>query len=288
MRSVREMVKYSPLSRWATLPMRVALAAPVVVRTADRALRWIFGSREFSDFSYDIDAAGVLSTSAAVGAITGVAPVTVRDYAAELLDDVDFRAGYKRRVASTRLKYTVDPDLRYSKSLVFYLIVRSLRPRLVVEAGTLNGLGSATICRALQRNAQAGWAGRLITVDSRSDRGEFLDGDEGGLVARCIGDSTRILCSIEEPIDLFIHDTTDDADHCAAQFDAVAPRLADGAVMLTSWFNEQFVEFCEHQGMVFLEIADRPHGHWYAGSRFGIARRQAGSVSAATKRVAAS
>lgn len=273
MTSWREKIKYSPLSRWATLPIRTALAGPVALRTAARAARWIVGSREFSDFSYDIDAAGVLSTAAAVSIMTGVPAATARDHATELMGDAEFRADYGRRVAGTRLKYTTDPDLRYSKSLVFYLIVRCLKPRLVVEAGTLNGLGSMTICRALQRNTHEGWAGRLITIDSRSDRGEFLDGAEHRLVTRWTGDSTRMLQTIDEPIDFFVHDTTDDATHCAAQFAAVAPRLADGAVMLTSWFNTQFVDFCERQQMTFLELADRPREHWYAGSRYGMARR---------------
>jgi predicted O-methyltransferase YrrM len=245
---------------------------PAALRMCWRAMVWTVRSREFSEISYDVEPEGLSSIAAAVATMTGVPHSEVLAYAAELLGDETFRSRYAQRVQSTRLRYTCDTSVRYGKHVIQYVIARSVRPRLVVEAGTLNGLGSLAICRALQRNAVGGNPGSLVTVDVRTDRGEFLDGNEGGIVSRVIADSVDVVSAPGEPIDFFIHDTTSDAEHSARQFAALERRLSDRCVVLTSWFTQPFIDFCERNDLAFVEIADRPAAHWYTGSRYGLGR----------------
>src|SRR5207249_3333385 len=54
---------------------------------------------------------------------------------------------------------------RYGRRIGWYVAVRALRPSLVVETGVHEGLGSALLLRALQRNAPDGADGRLLSVD---------------------------------------------------------------------------------------------------------------------------
>jgi hypothetical protein len=272
---LREKIKYSPLAPIATLPFRARLAMPVALRTCWRAMVWTLRSREFSEVTYDVEPEGLVSIAAAVATITGVAHAEALAYGAELLGDDSFRSRYAQRVQATRLRYTCDTSVRYGKHIIHYVIARCIRPRLVFEAGTLNGLGSLAICKALQRNAAAGHPGRLVTVDLRADRGEFLDGDEGGLVTRLFADSVEAVRSASEPINFFIHDTTSDAEHSRLQFAALERRLADYAVVNTSWFTQPFIDFCERNNLAFVEIADRPAAHWYSGSRYGLGKVRA-------------
>jgi hypothetical protein len=270
-RSLLERIKYSPVSRLATLPHRIAESVPPVAERGLHALRWIFGSREVSDHGYDYEPGGILSMAAAVGLITGVSPAAARQYAGELPADRDYAERYMRRVRGTRLKYTLDRRVHFGKQLFYYVLVRCARPRLIVEAGTLNGSGSLAMSRALQLNAKEGSPGRILTVDYRRDRGDLLEGDEGGLVTRLSGDSVELLLGMNDPIDCFIHDTTNVASHAIAQFSALEHHLAPGAVVVTSWFGQEFADFCERNSLAYIEVSPKPADTWYAGSRHGLA-----------------
>lgn len=270
-RKLLERIKYSPVSRLVSMPHRVRAAVPSVARGGLHALRWILRSRELSDHGYDYEPIGILSLAAAASLMTGVPAATARAYAAELPADRDFADRYLERVRSTRLKYTLDARVPFGKLLFFYVLVRCARPRLIVEAGTLNGSGSLAMSQALRLNAEEGSPGRIVTIDFRQDRGELLDGDEGGLVTRLCGDSIQWLHETNEPIDFFIHDTTNLAAHTVAQFSALERRLAPGAVVLTSWFGQEFAQFCERNSLAYLEVSPKPAHTWYSGSRHGLA-----------------
>jgi hypothetical protein len=246
-------------------------SVPPVARRGLQALRWIFGSREVSDHGYDYEPSGILSMAAAVGLVTGVSPAAARQYAAELPADRDYVDRYMRRVHGTRLKYTLDRRVHYGKQLFYYVLVRCARPRLIFEAGTLNGSGSLAMSRALQLNAKEGSPGRILTVDYRQDRGDLLDGDEGGLVTRLSGDSVELLRGMNDQIDCFIHDTTSDAAHTTAQYNALEHHLAPGGVVVTSWFGPEFAEFCERNSLAYIEVSPTPANTWYTGSRHGLA-----------------
>jgi hypothetical protein len=270
-KSLLEQIKYSPLSRMATLPIRLRGGFSPLWSQTGRTLRWLVNSREWVNYSYDYDPVGLLSVATAIGDICGVSPATVRAYAQELAADTVFAERYRQRVSSTRLRYISDPQLHLGKCLFNYLLVRASGARMVFEAGTERGLSALAICRALRLNAGDGPAPHLVTVDIATDRGEFLEGDEGGLVTRLTGDSVAAIRDLATPIDCFIHDTVNDSQHTQLQLATVGPKLAPRAVVHTSWFNQDFATFCEQSGMRYLEVAERPQDHWYAGRRCGLA-----------------
>lgn len=272
-RRLVERIKYSPLGRIATLPIRADRAFGPWLKQGVLALRWVAGSREWDNFSYDFDSIGVSSVAAAMSWLTGRPATQVRGHADELVADDTFRSRYRQRVSDTRLRYICDPEPKLGKCLFNYMLVRASRAHFVFEAGTERGLSALAMVLALRRNAaESGRPVHLVTVDIAVDRGEFLEGDEGGMVTRITGDSIEAIHRTRDPIDCFIHDTTNDPDHTRAQLAAVRARLAPGAVMHTSWFTREFVEFCEQSGFDYLEAPEQTRDHWYAGRRAGLAR----------------
>jgi hypothetical protein len=268
-----EQIKYSPLGRVATLPMRLRTSFSPLWSQTGRTLTWLVNSREWVNFSYDYDPVGLLSVATAIGDICGVSPQTVRGYAQELMNDAVFAERYRQRVSSTRLRYISDPQLFMGKCLFNYMLVRASGARRVFEAGTERGLSALAICRALRLNAATGDGPvpHLVTVDIATDRGEFLQGDEDGLVTRLTGDSVAAIRDQGPLIDCFIHDTVNDSQHTQIQLATVAAKLAPRAVIHTSWFNQEFATFCEGQDLRYIEVAERPKNHWYAGRRCGLA-----------------
>ena len=282
-RHLVERIKYSPISRVATLPLRAQATFPYLARNGARALTWLLRAREWANANYDYEPIGVTSMAAAIGIATSIDPRMIRSFADELRSDAAFAERYRQRVTSTKLRYITEPDLRFGKFLYLYMLVRATRPRIVFEAGTEKGLGALAICRALAQNAALGAPGKLVTVDIAADRGGFLEGDEGGLATRLTGDSVAAIDAMDSKIDFFLHETITDPDHCRAQFAALERRLAPGAVIHSAWLIEEFVEFCERNNLAYLEVVERPRDHWDAGRHFGLAwarrRHQDGTMS---------
>jgi predicted O-methyltransferase YrrM len=265
-------IKYSALGRLATLPRRARIGFGATAAQGLAVLRWLARSREWANFSYDYTEQGLEAVVCALALLGGVSREVVRGYADELLGDAAFSARYRQRVRETRLRYTSDPQLRYGRCLTNYLLVRVSGARFVFEAGTERGLSTWAMVRALQRAGHAPGAASIVTVDIAADRGELLEGDEGGYVTRVTGDSVAVLGATERPIDLFLHDTTNDEAHSRAQFAALAGRLAPGGWVHSAWFSPAFVAFCDRKSLRCLEYVEQPQGHWYPGRRCAIAR----------------
>ena len=279
-----ERIKYSRWSRLAALPLRLRVALGPLARQAWQTLVWLLRSREWANFTCDYDDDGLEAVVCALAELSGRSRAELRAYVQEIHQDRVFAQRYEQRVRETRLRHCCDLPLRYGRFVVNYLLVRASGARVVFEAGTDRGLGSWAMCRALQRNAsEAGDDGRaplLITVDLRSDRGEFLDGDEGGLVRRLEGDSVAALQTTPEPIDLFLHDTVNDPAHSRAQFAALAPRLAPGAMVHSCWFSPEFIAFCDDLDLRCLQYVEPVRNHWYTGGRCGLARQSSAALPA--------
>ena len=58
-----------------------------------------------------------------------------------------------------------DDEPRYGYRYMYYAVVRLMRPKVVVEIGNHDGLGSAVLLRALERNAVEGDEGVLLMFD---------------------------------------------------------------------------------------------------------------------------
>jgi hypothetical protein len=275
--SFLQRLKYSNLSRVAALPLRVRVSVGPLLRQAGLVLRWLASSREWANFSVEYEPEGLQAVLCVLAHLTGKSLPALRALASELQADSVFATRYQERVAKTRLRYTCDPQLQYGRCLVHYVLVRATGVRVIFEAGTDRGLSTWAMCRALQRNLLDSGEGAkplLITVDIAPDRGEMLDGDEGGLVRRLVGDSVAALVNTPERIELFLHDTTNEMEHTRAQLQALGPRLARRAWVHSCWFSLELLAFCEAEDLQCLEYAERPRHHWYSGGRCALAARQ--------------
>src|SRR5262245_36121727 len=104
--------------------------------------RWLVRSREYSNFSYDFSYAGEMAAIDFVSMLTAVPRATVAAHALELSADADFRRWLSERVRLGPYSRTADSEIRYGRRLLYYMLARSLRPKLVVEAGTDKGFGA--------------------------------------------------------------------------------------------------------------------------------------------------
>jgi predicted O-methyltransferase YrrM len=281
-RAIKDRIKFSAMGRLATMPIRLQLGVPPLMRQAVRTMGWILTSREWTNFSTHYSQEGLLAMCATIAQLTGRHPEMVRGIASELIADEVFRDRILQRKRESPLRFITDPGVPLGKCLLNYVLVRASGAHRIFEAGTEQGLSSYAICRALALNKQEANTrdpeGRpmpyiLVTIDLEADRGHYLEGNEQGLVVRLVGDSVAHLMAIQTPLDLFIHDTVNEEGHTQAQLSAAVKVLAPGGIIHTSWFNGTFTRCCEQAGLAYLPVSERLEGCWYGGRQAGLAIR---------------
>jgi Methyltransferase domain len=276
-RAILEAIKFSPLGRVATLPLRMQSALPPWWRLSQRTWAWLLGSKEWTNFSAHYSEEGRLAMVVAIAHLTQRPLHEVQGFVLELVQDEVFHERVRSCKASTTLKHISNPGVPLGKCLFNHVLVRASGARHVFEAGTEQGLSTWAMCRALTRNAQDRQEPlsryRLTTIDLHDDRGLYLQGHENGLIERLTGDSVEALRQVDTPLDLVLHDTINDDRHTQAQLEAAVPRLSAGGMLHTSWFNPVFVDACHRHGLSCLPVAERLENHWFEGRLAGIARK---------------
>ena len=165
-----------------------------------RALRYVLWDPEVESYSYDV--ANTDELASFLAPILRVRPHEVTRWIDEaasdpiLTRDRGFHWSSKRRQP-------------LGNRTLWYPVIRAIKPRLVVEAGVHEGLGSETILVALKRNAAEGRPGRLVSFDIFEDTGwqvaPELRGDWEFVLESTMTGMQRVLRGRE--VDLFIHET---------------------------------------------------------------------------------
>jgi predicted O-methyltransferase YrrM len=244
-------------------PYRVQAVAKANGRLMAASGRWLVGSREHTNLTYNLTARNLGHLAWWVALVMKRPVDEVRGYMAELDGDAVLREHI--RAASAHQAFA-DQEARYGRRTGWYAIVRAARPQYVVETGTDKGLGTCVLAAALLRNG----TGRLTTIDLAPGSGYLIGGQYAEVTNRVVGDSLDVLPGIA-PIDLLLHDSLHTYEHEAAEY-AVAP-LAPRALVLSdnAHGSDALMQWAEQTGRQFAFFAEEPDRHWYPGAGIGAA-----------------
>jgi predicted O-methyltransferase YrrM len=232
------------------------------------SLRFLTLDPETTNFTYDISNRGELVSflSKELSLDAG----HVRAMVAEIDADNQLRA---ELTASLRQR----PDRKsvplFGRRIGWYCIVRLCRPRLVVETGVHDGLGSTLLLAALRRNADDGHNGRLIAIDILQGSGwlvpDRLRTEQFSLVIR---PSLDAIADIADPIDLFIHDSDHSESYEAAEYAAVKRLLSPRAIVISdnAHVTSALRDLARNSGWHYAFWKESPADHFYGGAGIGI------------------
>ena len=158
-----------------------------------------------------------------------------------------------------------------------YVIVRALRPEIVVETGGTPGKSTAFILCAMRRNG----CGHLYTVDlppdlvhddklrMRESYHEALPaGASSGWVVpdelkdrhtQLLGSSQEHLPNLLEEVqtvDIFLHDSDHSYENMTWEFETAFPAIGDTGLLLSDDVraNEAFSDFCTTRNLAFQQV----------------------------------
>jgi hypothetical protein len=232
-----------------------------------RQARYVLLDPEVDTYTYPV--ANVEELSADLAEVLDRPTEEVDSHLHEALEDPELGAGLAGDIGWRVLYLKRRPALP-SHHLSAWAIIRTCKPRFVVETGILEGLGSRTMLRALELNAEEGAAGRLMSFDVLPGAGVLVPERLRERWQPVYEHAPEALVTHLEghEVDLFLHDSTQEADHLRAELDAVTPHLAPCAVLMTliGW-SGVLEDLAARVGARCRTFRERPADHFYAGRR---------------------
>lgn len=242
----------------------------------------------------------------ALACYSGVPTDDLVGYYNELLSDQDFLNSINHRISEVREKWGFNKGIFAKTSIpsidwfafervLIYVLIRHLKPRVVLETGVYYGGNSAFALLALARNK----TGKMVSVDYPDSeiRREGADGSRhalvgdselydaalrpGFMVPKSLhshwtlieGDSLKVIPTLTETFDFYIHDSDHSMSFLSRELDAAWERLSEQALILVDdidWSNA-FFAFCVKRRLFPLLLTD--NGKDDLRVRTGIAMR---------------
>ena len=273
MKKLKHLLKTSAIGRVVLMPYRMRVALRYYAASIARIPVWLVTSREYTNFTYDLDDLNRDYLAWFVAVICRIRVGTIRTYMAELQNDRDLETHVRQLTGSSEFMHVSDPHPRYARRAGWYALVRALKPKVVVESGVDKGLGSCVLASALGRNEKEGQPGCLYGIDVDPNAGYLFKAPYTDYGRILYGDSLSVLRDFRHSIDLFIHDSRHSPEHERSEFELIASQLAPGAVVLSDNAHStgELMAFAERTSRQFLFFQERPSSHWYPGGGIGAA-----------------
>jgi predicted O-methyltransferase YrrM len=271
---LRRAIARTRLAPVAAFPTRLLRVARHDARVLRQSGRWLLTSREHHNYTYDLTALSREHLAWFVSVVCDVPVKQVRDYLAEIESDDALRGHIERTTATSARRGLADRQVRYARRIGWYAMVRATRPGHVVETGVDKGLGTCVLASALLRNAADGAPGRLTSLDINPEAGYLARAEPWSTVVDLvIGDSIASIAALDRPVDIFLHDSDHSVAHERREFEAVEPKLAPDALLLTDnvRVTNVLAEHAERTGRRFLAYRETPANHWFPGDGIGVA-----------------
>lgn len=272
MRWKRILVTTPIIGRCLLMIPRLRIALPYLLVPCVRMLRWLWTSRESTNFTYHLTSDNLAYLAVVTAAATARPVAEIERYFMELQNNNELR---EHLIAATRRSprnFLADNEIRYARRIGWYAFVRALKPKVVIETGVDKGLGSCVLAAALKRNAEEGHPGRYYGTDINPDAGYLFSGSYRQFGEIVYGDSIASLSAFTEQIDLFINDSDHSADYEAREYDTIVSKLSPDAVILgdNAHCNNRLLDFSSQQGRQFIFFREVTADHWYPGAGIGI------------------
>lgn len=234
---------------------------------------WLFRSREFTNFTYDLSELNKLYLISVVAHIMSRSFDEIAAYMAEVENDLALRNHIENSIRASKEKFFADTPVHYGRRLGWYAFVRASRPKIIVETGVDKGLGSCVLTSALLRNTQEGYPGHYYGTDINPSAGYLLNGVYANYGEILYGDSVKSLEGLDQEIDIFINDSDHSADYERREYETIINKLSPNAILLgdNSHYTDELQKFALATDRSFIFFQENPLKHWYPGAGIGIA-----------------
>jgi predicted O-methyltransferase YrrM len=244
---IRNFIFKTKILRYVTPLIKIITIVKFNFGNIKKSLVWLLATSEFTNYLYNITPLNKNQMIGAISSITNLSIVEVESYFDEIENNAD--------------------TIPLGRRIVWYVLVRIYKPKVIVETGTDKGLGSLVIQLAIEKNQ----IGTLYTLDIDEYSGSLFDKEDLKKIKFLVGDSVQNMQKINE-IDFFIHDSDHSEDHEKKEIQAAASKLTNNAIVISdnSHVTDVLFQWSKETNRNFIFIKESPKDHWYPGGGVGI------------------
>jgi len=235
---------------------------------------WAFKRTESFNFYYDLSELNMYYLKHFIAEIFDVNYSLVDYYCDEFLSNETLVNHLALKLRSNRS--TMDSQPAFGRRIAWYVIARITKPKIVLESGVFQGVGSLVMLEALRFNRSEGFQGSYFGIDIDPSSGSFLNGYPTASASLIIGDSIEKLSEIEGPIDLYINDGDHNPIYEYRELEAIRKYLSPQAVLIAdnAHVSPALADWCINFDMKFHFFSEKPDRHWYPGGGVGVAKNR--------------
>jgi Methyltransferase domain len=194
-----------------------------------RKLEYVFLDPEIESFSFELG--NEPDVIAHMASALGCPEAELTAYAAETRNDPELGPLLAHHL---RRRFDVKHRPPLGNRLAWYLIARALKPKLIVETGIYQGLGSLTLLRALEHNRREGHPGELMSFDAVASAGSMVREQARQGWVRHIGFTSDLLAHTLQgrQVDILFQDTPHTDENQRMEFGAALANAAPTLLLL--------------------------------------------------------
>ena len=260
------------LLRLALIPFRLRFALGYYTPKLKQIFFWLFYSKEDTNFSYELTQRNLSYLAQVISIVTNSPVSVIEKYLNEPVMDDDLKKYVIKQSMLSEFSSTTDARCDFGRRLGWYAIVRTIKPKIIVETGVDKGLGSVLLCYALKKNTEEGFSGRYFGTDINPTAGFLLQDPYKKFGEILYGDSIESLKNFKNSIDVFINDSSHSGEYEYNEYLAIEQKLSDKSIILgdNSHSTDKLLLFSKKTGRNFLFFKEEPKNHWYPGGGIGI------------------
>ncbi|MCW3032252.1 MAG: hypothetical protein JWM60_597 [Solirubrobacterales bacterium] len=228
-------------------------------------LAFVLLDPEIESFSYELD--DEVQAISALAAAVGRPAEELLAYAAEVREDPELGRRLWRHL---RWRFDLKRRPQLGHRLAWYVLVRAFKPKLVVETGIYLGFGSLALLRALDRNAEEGDPGELMSFDIVPAAGAVVREALRHRWRRYIGTTKDTLPAALEgrQVDMLFQDTPHTEENQRFEFGLALSHSGERLLLMdcSGGYAPTLRSLCAERGGAYREVAMRSRGHIHPGA----------------------
>ena len=187
-----------------------------------------------------------------------------------------FKELFNNKVLNNSLKPFIENkfnnNFEYNGRIINYLIIRAIKPKIIIENGVERGINALLMCEALNCNIQEGYYGKYIGVDINPDCGILIKNNNYNFATLVIEDTIQFLSKINYDVDFYFSDGDRSIDYEFHEFNALEKHINEHSIIISNKcsFSNSLSNFALKKSRSFITFKEDVLNHWYPGTLFGF------------------
>ena len=237
-------------------------------------VNWLVFSEEHSNFTFDLTPLNMKHLAWTLVPVTGNTYERIRSIITEVTTDKNLERHIISWLQKDHDTHTAnDPIVHYGRTILWYVLARIKKPKVIVQSGIHRGMGTCVLSSAVIRNKAEGFPCHLYAIDIAPDAGALVQPPYNDSVERTVIDSLDYLESFKKSIDLFIGDINHPIQRETDEYQVISSKLSKDSIILsnTTQSTDALPDFAVKTNRQFTFFQEAPAHHFSYGNGIGIA-----------------